>query len=225
MRNTRILVAALLAVGILTAPSAALASGGTPKPTPTSTPTLSSVTLNVSDVVGGTPVIGTVTLTSGAAAGGLTVALTSDNPAAATVPAAVTVAAGTTSATFPVTTFPVGNSQSALIIANAGGVTTYAILTAYTQSAFSNGSIAIIPGGNGNGLITSQPAGINCTVGASGGGACTASYPVGTVVRLTATAAPGSTFQGWRGLAGCGDPSKITVARTTINCQPGFSLK
>jgi hypothetical protein len=45
-------------------------------------------------------------------------------------------------------------------------------------------------------------------------------------VRLDARPASGSSFVGWRGLPGCGDPSKITVARgTTINCQPGFSLK
>jgi hypothetical protein len=105
-------------------------------------------------------------------------------------------------------------------------VTTYAIVTVHTQSGFSTGSVAIIPGGNGSGTITSQPAGINCTVGASVGGTCSAAFPVGTVVRLTATAASGSKFQGWRGLPGCGDPSKITVARdTTIYCQPGFTLR
>jgi Divergent InlB B-repeat domain len=226
MRNTRLLATSLLvAASVLSAQSIALASARAVTPTATLTPSLSSVKLNVSDVVGGTPVVGTVTLTSKAATGGLSVALSSDDTVAATVAASVTVPAGATSATFPVTTLPVSNSQSALIIGSAGAVTTYAIITVHTQSAFSNGSIAIIPGGNGSGTITSQPAGINCTIGASVGGACSASYPVGTVVRLTATAAPGSKFQGWRGLPGCGDASKITVARTTIYCQPGFSLK
>jgi hypothetical protein len=223
MRTTRLLVAALLvAAGVISTQSVALASVA---PTPTATPALSSVTLNVIDVVGGTTAVGTVTLTSKAAIGGLAVALSSDNTAAAAVTANVTVPAGATSATFPVTTLPVSNSQSALIIGSAAAVTTYAILTVHTQSAFSNGSIAIIPAGNGSGTITSQPAGINCTVGAASGGVCSAFYPVGTVVRLTATAAPGSKFQGWRGLPGCGAPSKITVARTTIYCQPGFSLQ
>ena len=45
--------------------------------------------------------------------------------------------------------------------------------------------------GNGNGTVTSSPSGINC------GGDCSEAYPVGTVVRLTATAASGSTFDGW----------------------------
>jgi hypothetical protein len=226
MRSTRILVAVAAAIGLLSAPSAALASGGSPSPSPSLTPALSSVKLNATDVVGGTRVTGTVTLTSPAATGGLSVALSSDDTAAATVPASVTVSAGSASATFPVATAPVTNIQSALIIGTAGPVTTYAILTVHTQSAFSTGSVAIIPGGNGSGAITSQPTGINCTVGASAGGSCSASYPVGTVVRLTATAAAGSKFQGWRGLPGCGDPSKIIVARdTTIYCQPAFSLK
>lgn len=219
------MVAALLAVsGVLSAQAAAQAAG-----TPTSAttaPALSTVTLNVIDVVGGTPATGTVTLTSSATTGGFTVTLSSDDPVAATVPASVSVPAGSRSATFPVTTFPVGNPQSALIIAAAGVVTTYATITVRPLSSFSAGAIAIIPGGNGSGTITSQPAGINCTVGASPGGTCSASYPVGTVLRLAAKAASGSGFQGWRGLPGCGDPSKITVALgTTIYCQPGFALK
>ncbi|MEO6503680.1 MAG: hypothetical protein ABIQ09_17430 [Jatrophihabitantaceae bacterium] len=218
-------MAALLAVaGVLSAQSIAQAAGRTPAVTTAAA--LSTVTLNVTDVVGGTPAVGTVTLTSPAATGGFTVALSSDNTAAATVPASVTVPAGSSSANFPVTTFPVANPQSALIIGMAGGVTTYAIITVRTQSSISTGSIAIIPGGNGNGTITSQPAGISCTVGASASGACSAFFPAGTVVRLTAKAANGTRFQGWRGLPGCGDPTKITVAAgTTIYCQPGFVLK
>ena len=103
-----------------------------------------------------------------------------------------------------------------MIIGTAGAITTYAIITVRTQSSFASGSIAIIPGGSGRGTITSQPPGINRIAGGTGGGgACFASYPVGTSVRLTAKPAAGSSYQGWRGLAGRGDPSKITVARGT----------
>jgi hypothetical protein len=227
MRTTRIVAAILLATaGVLAFPSVALASGGVPAPAATTAPSLSTVTLNPTNVVGGIAALGTVTLTAAAATGGFNVALSSDDTVAATVPASVTVPAGARSATFPVSTVRVANTQSALIIGTAGAVTTYGIITVYTQSAFLTGSIAIIPGGIGNGTITSQPAGINCTVSTSGGsGTCSASYAAGTVVRLTAKAAAGSKFQGWRGLPGCGDPSKITVARnTTINCQPSFAL-
>jgi len=231
------MVTILAAVGAGVAQSAALASGGAVSSSPASTvsvsstaavaPALSSVTLPVTDVVGGDPVTGTVTLTSAAAATGFVVALSSDNPVAATVPSSVTVPAGSTRATFVVSTSRLTNSQSALIIGTAGGVTTYAIITVRPLSQFSNGSISIIPGGNGSGTVTSQPAGINCSIiGGNGAGACSAFFAVGTVVRLTAQAAAGSRFQGWRGLPGCADPSKITVARgTTISCQPGFALK
>jgi hypothetical protein len=223
MRPTQLLATALLVpVAVLGIQSVAQASGSAPA----STPLLSSVQVNPGNVVGGSPAVGTVTLTAKAATGGLSVALSSDDTAAATVPSSVVVPAGATSASFPVTTLAVANTQSALIIGHAGAVTTYAIITVYTPTANASGSIAIIPGGTGSGTITSQPAGINCAIGATTTGSCSSSFPVGTVVRLTAKAAAGSQFQGWRGLPGCGDPAKITVARgTTIYCQPGFALR
>jgi hypothetical protein len=95
------------------------------------------------------------------------------------------------------------------------------------SSQGATGSISIIPGGNGSGSITSQPAGINCTItSGNGSGTCSAFFPAGTVVRLDARPAADTQFQGWRGLPGCADPSKITVfANTNISCQPGFQLK
>src|SRR5215217_1449823 len=201
-----------------------------PTPPPSSSAALSTLSVSPTDVIGGDPATGTVMLTAAAPAGGVVVALSSDNPAAATVPASVTVPAGATSATFPVATNRVANAQSAVVIGTVGGdfgTERHAIITVWDPFHFANGSIAIVPGGNGSGRITSQPAGIDCTITlGNGSGACTAFFPAGTVVRLDARAANGSRFQGWRGLPGCGDPSKITVARgTTINCQPGFSLK
>jgi hypothetical protein len=228
MRTTRNLVATVLtAVGILVGPSAVLAAGVASTATAPATATaLSALTLNATDVVGGSPATGTVTLTSAAAAGGFAVALSSDNPDAATVPATVTVPAGAKTASFVVSTLPLANSQSSDIIGIAGAVTVYAIITVRPLAQFSTGSISIVPGGNGSGTITSQPAGIRCNIASTTTGACSAFFPAGTVVKLTASAAPGSSIQGFRGTPGCIDPSKITVARgTTISCQPSFSLK
>jgi len=207
-----------------------VSSQPSPTPPPASSAALSTLSVSPTDVVGGDPATGTVTLSAAAPAGGVVVALSSDNPAAATVPASVTVPAGATSATFPVATNSVPNAQSAVIIGTVGGdfgTERHAIITVWDPFHFANGSIAIVPGGNGSGRITSQPAGIDCTITlGNGSGACTAFFPAGTVVRLDARAANGSRFQGWRGLPGCGDPAKITVARgTTITCQPGFALK
>jgi hypothetical protein len=218
-----------VAVGALAVPPAAFAGGKGPTSgtVASAAPTLSSITLSATDVLGGTPVTGTATLASSAPPGGMAVALSSDNPAAATVPAMVTVPSGSRSASFPVTTFTVPNPQSALIIGTAGGVTAYGIVTVRTPSTFTTGSISVLSAGSGGGTVTSQPAGIRCTYDAgTSTGACTATFPVGTVVRLSAQAATGSKFQGWRGTPGCSDPSRITVARgTNITCQPGFAVK
>jgi hypothetical protein len=204
-------------------------SGCTVTSAPSTTPSLASVGVNPKDVIGGDSATGTVTLSALAPARGFTVSLSSDNTAAATVPPSVVVPAGARSATFVVSTEEV-NAQSATIIGTVGGdfaTAKYAIITIWDAFHYSHGSIAIVPGGNGSGTVTSQPAGINCTItNGNGSGACTSFFVTGTVVRLDARPAGSSSFQGWRGLPGCADPSKITVARgTTINCQPGFSLR
>ena len=199
-------------------------------PPPSSSVSLSSLTVSPADVLGPEQATGTVTLSSAAPSGGFTVDLTSDNTAAATVPPSVTVPSGSTRATFTVSTKELTNAQSAVIIGTVGGdfgTERHAVITVWDAFHFSNGSIAIVPGGNGSGRVTSQPAGIECTITAgNGSGSCSAFFPTGTIVRLDARPAADSSFQGWRGLPGCSDPSKIRVARgTTINCQPGFSLK
>jgi hypothetical protein len=199
-------------------------------PPSSSSASLSSLTVSPTDVIGPDPATGTVTLSSAAPSDGFTVDLTSDNTAAATVPPSVTVPAGSTRATFSVSTKEVTNAQSAVIIGTVGGdfsTERHAVITVWDSFHFSNGSIAILPGGNGSGRVTSQPAGIDCTITAgNGSGSCSAFFPVGTIVRLDARPAADSSFQGWRGLPGCSDPSKIRVARgATITCQPGFSLR
>ena len=213
-------------------PTSARLSGCTvsSSPPPASTASLSSLTVSPTDVVGPDPATGTVTLSSAAPSGGFTVDLTSDNTAAATVPPSITVPAGSTSAAFTVSTKQVTNAQSATIIGTVGGdfsAERHAVITVWDPFHFSNGSIAILPGGNGSGRVTSQPAGIDCTItGGNGAGTCSAFFPVGTVVRLDARPAADSNFVGWRSLPGCFDASKVTVARgTTITCQPVFSLR
>ena len=79
-------------------------------------------------MTGGTAVTGTVTLDGPAPAGGAVVQL-SDNSAAASVPASVTIAAGATSATFSVGTSAVAASTSVTISASYGGATLSVSLT------------------------------------------------------------------------------------------------
>jgi len=117
--------AGLLAVSLC---SYSCGSGyGTP-PGPGS-PTLSSLAVNPSNVKGGSPSTGTVTLSGPASSGGAVVSLSSDNTAAATVPASVEVAYGATSATFTVNTSAVTTSTPATISASYAAATKTSSLT------------------------------------------------------------------------------------------------
>jgi len=90
--------------------------------------TLSALSLNPASVTGGGTSQGTVTLSGAAPSGGIVVSL-SDNSSYASEPSSVTVPAGSTSATFTVTTSAVPASTSATISAAYGGVTRTAALT------------------------------------------------------------------------------------------------
>ncbi len=83
---------------------------------------LSSFTLKPSTVVQGTPSVGTVTLDSPAPPGGVTVTLTSLNPAVAIVPGSVTVPEGATSAQVLVDTLAVTTPTVVTIQAFYNGV-------------------------------------------------------------------------------------------------------
>jgi len=58
--------------------------------------------------------------------------------------------------------------------------------------------------GNGSGLVSSSPSGINCTEN------CFEKYPKGTVVSLVANPDPGSVFVGWHG-AGCSGTGRCEI--------------
>jgi hypothetical protein len=103
---------------------------------------LSSLGLSPTSVAGGNSSTGTVTLTSAAPTGGASVALSSSNTAAATVPASVTVPAGSTSATFTVSTSSVSSNTSSTVSASYGGVTQTATLTV-NAPASSTDSVSI----------------------------------------------------------------------------------
>jgi len=89
---------------------------------------LASLTLNPASVIAGSPSQGIVTLSGPAPAGGAVVALSSSAPNRATVPATITIPAGSTSANFAVQTIP-GQVGAVTITAAFGGVSLTAQLT------------------------------------------------------------------------------------------------
>jgi hypothetical protein len=92
-------------------------------------PPLTSVMLNPSSLIGGSPSTGTATLGAPAPSGGAVVTLTSSNTSVATVPPSVTVAANATAATFTVTTSSVTVTTTATISAAYNSSSQSAILT------------------------------------------------------------------------------------------------
>jgi Subtilase family len=114
-----------------------------------SSPTLTSITLNPSSLTGGSPSTGTVTLSGAAPTGGVTVNLSS-NSTSATVPSSVTVAAGSTSATFSVNTSAVTASTPVTISASYAGVTMTASLTVMPPGTPAGTYTLTITGTSGN---------------------------------------------------------------------------
>jgi hypothetical protein len=78
----------------------------------------------------------------------------------------------------------------------------------------------------GAGTVTSADGAIDCV---DGSGGCSASYPNGTAVSLTATPAAGYTFAGWSGCSG-GNPCSVSlssnqsVTATFTGAPPNYTL-
>jgi len=89
-----------------------------------------------------------------------------------------------------------GQTTITAIATSAGGnaISASALLTVASASGgVPLPALTLSQVGLGSGAVTSSPPGINCGSGAG----CTASFPSGTSVLLTATPAPGSIFGGW----------------------------
>jgi uncharacterized delta-60 repeat protein len=116
---------------------------------------LASVTLAQSSVGGGGAVGGTVTLTGPAPAAGAVITL-SDNLAATTVPASVTIPAGVKSKVFSITTVPVAAAQVGNVTASYGGVVKSAPLTVapLAVSSLTINPAAIVGGNAVTGTVT-----------------------------------------------------------------------
>jgi hypothetical protein len=152
-----------------------------------------SVSINPSSVTAGSSATGTVTLSGPAPTGGLLVSLSSSVPTAAGVPPTITVAGGSTTATFSVTTMSVTSSTTVSITASANGVSEAGTLTitpvqTVALSSLSVSSDLVVSGDSLTGTVT-------LTGTAPVGGvsvSLTSSNPAATVP-VSVTVAAGST--------------------------------
>ena len=169
------------------------------------------------------PVTATVSLTSSAPGGGVAVALSSNNPTAATVPPSVTVPAGSTAATFTVTTNPVANPQSSIIIGTAGGATRVCHPDREDRVPGHQRQCLAGPGWDG-GAGGSPPSRLHRH--RDHRHLRQRLFPAGTQVRLEARPAQGSSFLGWEFETTCRDAPKVTVAAgVAYICRPVFRQK
>ena len=159
-------------------------------------PVLSSLTLSLTSVTGGTSSpTGTVTLSGPAPSGGAVVSLSSNNPAVASVPASgsMTVPAGATTATFPMNTSAVATSTTVTISASSGGTLT-ASLTVIPPVV---SSLALNPSSvTGGPLLGSSTGTVTLNGPAPDGGAfvsLSSSNPSVATVPGSVTIAPGAT--------------------------------
>jgi hypothetical protein len=119
-------------------------------------PTLIGLTLSPSSVIGGSSSTGKVTLSGPAPSGGEVVSLSSSNAGVATVPSSVMVAGGSMTASFTVTTIPVGTSTSITISAVLNGATRTASLTVLPPSLtlLTLNPSSVTAGGSSTGTVT-----------------------------------------------------------------------
>jgi len=91
-------------------------------------------------------------------------------------------------------------------------------------ATFQTQSVSVSGGGTGNGVVTSVPAGISCTITAgASGGTCNATFPANSVVTLTATPLGLSSFSGYTGACSGTSCTVATVIGTSTVVTAQFA--
>ena len=156
----------------------------TASPPPSPSPSLASAALSPSSVVGGTTSSLTVSLTAAAPSGGAVVTLTANTPPA-TIPATLTVPAGSSSGSATVSTTSVSATTTATVTATYAGVSRSATLAVTPQPAPTPEEPAVALAGVSSSPSTLQGGGsismtVTLTAPAPSGGAAvavTSSHP------------------------------------------------
>lgn len=120
-------------------------------------------------------------------------------------------------------TLPLTPGSNVTIDPNTGNVLASLATGASCPQLAGDAPLTVTKAGAGAGTVTSAPAGINC------GSICSAQFPAGSTVSLTASAASGSVFAGWSG--DCSGTGSCTVTMNaaravtaTFNAAPTYQL-
>jgi len=213
-------VSVVLSIGGQQANLVTMATASGPSaPPPTAAITLSSLAFNSPTVTGGSNDQGMVVL-SAAPSSGTIVALSSSNSSVVSVPPSVTVAAGSTSATFTITaSASLVTTSTVTITASEGGVTQTAMITAtppplpITLYSLAFTSTTVIRGSNFQGMVVLSAAPSSATtVALSSGNSSVVSVP------SSVTVAAGSTNATFTITASA---SLVTTSTVTITASEG----
>ena len=201
-------------------------------PDPNAPLMLMSITPSVSGVQGGNPINTTLFMNKSAPAGGAVVTLSSSNPAAAQVPASVTVPAGLGFATFNITTSPVA-ADTPVTITGVFNATRTAVITVLAPpnalASISLNPASVVGGSPSTGtatLTSAAPAGGRVVTLSSNNPAATVpasvTVPAGLTTKtfpVTTTAVAGTTTATISGSAG---GATRTAALTISPSAVGF---
>ncbi len=118
-------------------------------------PILATLSVTPIQVTGGSQMQGAVAVVGAAPAGGWSINLSSNQPAA-TVPASVTIPAAGTSALFSIATSPVGANTGVVITASRNGIsrTTFVAVNAPALTTFTLAGSSVTGGANGSLTVT-----------------------------------------------------------------------
>ena len=140
-------------------------------------PTLGSIDINPTSVIGGDASSGTVVLSSGAPDGGALISLTSSNPAVASVPASTTAPANSFTAGFTIATAAVSTTTVVTITASYNGTTR-------------SGNLTVNPAGSSTSTLTNlalSPTSVTGGSSAQGAVVLSAAATTATTVALSST--------------------------------------
>ncbi|MBF0539687.1 MAG: hypothetical protein HQL03_15710 [Nitrospirae bacterium] len=113
------------------------------------------------------------------------------------------------------------DSRLSYVFAVFGVLLAFLMLSVQPGYAATTGvKLTVSEAGDGTGMVGSNPDGINCGATGATASACSASYPQGTIVMLTAKPDAGSTLGSWAGCdpsMGVGAPIDVTQCKVTMS--------